>query len=383
MVKNDSRPVTRILVAPDKFKGTLSAPEAAAAIAAGLKDADPALDIHCMPLADGGEGTLDVFLAVGGTEHSATVTGPLGEKLEASWVGLGGLAVIELAQVCGLGLVARPDAASAWEASSFGAGELIREVVSRGYQEILVGVGGVASTDGGMGALRALGLKFLRSDGKCVESLDLSEVVILDGTDMREVLDGVDIRIATDVTHVLTGAEGAAAVFAPQKGADAATVQRLEARLQQWAGLLTRSFGHDVRELSATGAAGGFASGFLAAAAATIESGLDAVAEISGLDEQLANTDLVIVAEGKLDGQSLQGKAPIAVARRAKAAGIPVIALAGLIEVDEQQLASNGVGGAADLYRVARDAQDAMEHAALRLRELTKLVIEPYLSVSV
>ena len=270
----------------------------------------------------------------------------------------------------------------ALRAHSYGCGELIAEALDAGATEIILGLGGSAMTDGGSGALRALGLRPLDARGNVVAlgSSSLSEVVAVDASGLDPRLAGVRLRMAVDVRNPLYGADGAAHVFGPQKGADAAAVELLEAGLRNWASVLREATGRDVN-VPGAGAAGGFPASFLAFTEATLESGFGLVAEMTGLAEQLDSTDLVITGEGSLDAQSLAGKAPVALAEAARKRCIPVAVVAGLILVTPEELALRGVTTAAQLLDLARwtygtpDPDDAVANAALYLRRATAQVL--------
>ncbi|MCC3266195.1 glycerate kinase [Arthrobacter gengyunqii] len=366
----------RVLIAPDKFKGSLSAVEAAAAMAEGVLAVYPEADVMLVPVADGGEGTLEAALAAGAQERTATVRGPLGGNVTALWALTGGTAVIETARASGLMLV-EPSVQSSLAASSYGSGELIREALDAGASEIVLGIGGSAMTDGGSGALTALGLRILDAAGNPVPpggaGLSLAAAIDASGLDPR--LAGVRIRIAADVTNPLTGSEGAAHVFAGQKGADATARLLLDEALVKWAALLLQTTGVDV-DTAGAGAAGGFPSGFLAVTNATLESGFDVIALLTGLDTALEKADLVLTGEGSLDEQSRYGKAPLSVAERARDAGIPVVALAGRITLPPHILAEYGVVAAVSLLDLVQDPADAMVHAQRWLTRATVQALE-------
>lgn len=295
--RGESMPDVRVLVAPDSFKGTFSAAQVAAAIGRGLEFEGIAADL--CPLADGGEGTLAVLLpALGGETRGAWVHDPLGRRQRAGFALLegGGAALVEVAEASGLPLVGEPDPATAWKASSRGTGELICAAVAEGAAVVLVAVGGSSMTDGGAGAITAI---------EAAGGLHGAQLVVLH--------------------DVLTPWEECAAMFGPQKGADGATVERLAARLDT----LADTFPRDPRGVQATGAAGGLAGGLWATYGAVLEPGAAFVLDALGVDARLAGADAVVVGEGRLDAQSLTGKAPGELARRAAAAGVPCHAIVG------------------------------------------------------
>ncbi|PNI08307.1 glycerate kinase [Arthrobacter sp. AFG7.2] len=370
----------RILIAPDKFKGSLTAAEAAAAIAEGALRVYPDAVATQFPIADGGEGTLEAAVAAGYEEHINAVVGPILAPLGAAWATRkddGNVAaVIETAQASGLADM-EPTPANALRAHSYGCGQLIAAALDAGATEIVLGLGGSAMTDGGSGALRALGLKPLDSAGNVVPlgGGSLADVVALDTSGLDPRLAATTFRIAVDVRNPLYGNLGAAHVFAPQKGADPDAVELLDAGLRNWASVLRTATGRDVN-VPGAGAAGGFPASFLAFTDATLEGGFALVAGLTGLAAQLSEADLVITGEGSLDSQSLTGKAPIALADAARDRGIPVIVVAGRILVTPEDLAGHGVVAAAQLLDVAPSPEDAVAHAAKYLAWATSQVLE-------
>jgi glycerate kinase len=371
----------RILIAPDKFKGSLTAVEAAAAIAEGALRVYPDAVATQFPVADGGEGTLEAAVAAGYEERINAVVGPILAPVGAAWAlrkdgAGGGTAVIETAQASGLAQM-EPTPENSLRAHSYGCGQLIAAALDAGATEIVLGVGGSAMTDGGSGALRALGLKPLDVRGNVVPlgGGSLADVVSIDVSGLDPRLSAVTFRIAVDVQNPLYGNTGAAYVFGPQKGADAAAMENLDDGLRNWASLLREATGRDVN-VPGAGAAGGFPASFLAFTHATLEGGFALVAGLTGLDEQLKDADLVITGEGSMDSQSLTGKAPIALADAARERGIPVIVVAGRILVTPEDLAEHGVVAAAQLLDVADSPEDAIANAGKYLAWATRQVLE-------
>lgn len=371
----------RILIAPDKFKGSLTAAEAAAAIAEGALRVYPDAVATQFPIADGGEGTLEAAVSAGYEERLNAVVGPILAPIGAAWAISKAddgrvTAVIETAQASGLAEM-DPTPANALRAHSYGCGQLIAAALDAGANEIVLGLGGSAMTDGGSGALRALGLKPLDSAGNIVPlgGGSLADVAALDTSGLDPRLAATTFRIAVDVRNPLYGPEGAAHVFAPQKGADPDTVELLDAGLRNWASVLREATGRDVN-VAGAGAAGGFPASFLAFTDAALEGGFSLVAGLTGLAGQLGEADLVITGEGSMDSQSLTGKAPIALADAARERGIPVIVVAGRILVTPEELAHHGVVAAAQLLDVAPSPQDAMGNAAKYLARATSQVLE-------
>lgn len=357
----------RVLIAPDKFKGTLTGLEAAQAMSLGVLQVYPEAQVTLLPVADGGEGTLEAALAVGAEKREIRVRGPEDTEVMAVWALLpgphGSTAVIETARASGLALV-EPSVQTALRTHSFGSGQLIAEALAAGVNEIVLGIGGSAMTDGGSGALRALGLKVYDDAGAELPlggaALARAHRIDTSGLDPR--LAEVKLRIAADVDNPLYGPDGAAHVFGRQKGADESARRLLDEALEHWAALIRDATGADV-QVAGAGAAGGFPASFLAFTNAVLERGFDLVAAILGLDEALDRADLVITGEGSFDVQSLSGKAPIGVAHRARDRGLPVVALAGRMELTPEQLAGHGIVSAASLTEAAGSSEAAMADA--------------------
>ncbi|NUS35781.1 MAG: glycerate kinase [Pseudarthrobacter sp.] len=371
----------RILIAPDKFKGSLTAAEAAAAMAEGALRVYPDAVTTQFPIADGGEGTLEAAVAAGYEERLNAVVGPILAPTGAAWAVHKAddgkvTAVIETAQASGLADM-EPTPANALRAHSYGCGQLIAAALDAGATEIVLGLGGSAMTDGGSGALRALGLKPLDSTGNVVPLGGgvLADIVSLDTSELDPRLAATTFRIAVDVRNPLYGPSGAAHVFAPQKGADQEGEELLDAGLRNWSSILRETTGRDVN-VPGAGAAGGFPASFLAFTNATLEGGFALVAGLTGLAGQLAGADLVITGEGSMDSQSLTGKAPIALADAARELGIPVIVVAGRILVTLDDLAAHGVVAAAQLLDVAASPEDAVANAGTYLARATSQVLE-------
>ncbi|MEU4246586.1 glycerate kinase [Amycolatopsis sp. NPDC026612] len=361
--------MTRVVVAPDKFKGSLTAVEAAEAIALGVRDALPDAEIVSCPVADGGEGTLEVLEAAGARIVRLTVRGPLEEPVQARYAVLDGTAYVESARACGIEFV-EPSPATALAAHTWGVGELLADALVHGAKRLVLTVGGTASTDGGAGMLSALGAGVLDAFGAPVGlgGGTLKRVASTELAPVRERLDGVPVAVATDVTNPLLGPEGAAAVFGPQKGAGPAEVALLDEALGRWAHALQVGGAPDVTRVPGAGAGGGVAAGAIAGLGAAVESGFDLIAGLTGVDEALDGADLVITGEGSLDEQSLNGKAPAGIADRARPRGVPLIALAGRIELGPEGLARLGVVGSSALIDHAPSLEHARKHAAELLR---------------
>ena len=366
----------RVVIAPDKFKGSLTSAEAAAAMAEGVLAVYPDATVTAVPVADGGEGTLDAALAAGAEPRTARVRGPLGREITAVWALSGDTALIETARASGLTLL-DPSPETALAATSYGSGQLISEALDAGAGTIILGIGGSAMTDGGSGALTALGLKILDDAGAPVPpgGAGLLRAAALDASGLDPRLAGVELRIAADVRNPLLGYEGTAAVFSAQKGADPAAQDLLEEALGTWARLLQSATGIDV-DVPGAGAAGGFPSGFLAFTGASLHPGFELLSAFTGLRDALSRCDLVLTGEGSLDEQSRYGKAPLEVALLARDAGIPVVAVAGQITLSPEQLQEYGIVAAVSLLDVVQRPQDAMAQAEKYVAWATRQVLE-------
>ncbi len=325
----------KVVIAPDSFKETLSAVEVARAIAARVAEAAPDAEIDLCPMADGGEGTVEAMVAAtGGEFRTADVFGPLGEPRRARFGLLAGgaTAVIEMAAAAGLALVP-PEKRAPLLTTTFGVGCLIRAALDAGARKLVVGLGGSATVDGGAGCAQALGVVFIDTGGAgspCgLAGGGLATIGHIDMSGRDPRVAGADIRVACDVTNPLTGPEGAAAVYGPQKGATPAMVEQLEAGLANLAEVIRGDLGVDVEHLPGAGAAGGLGAGLVAFASAKLESGIAIVAEAVGLAGRVAGADLVITGEGRLDGQTAAGKLPVGVAELASAVGVPTVCIPG------------------------------------------------------
>ena len=328
----------KIIIAPDSLKGSLSAPEVAEAIYHGFKRAQPKFEYKLIPIADGGEGTLDCLVgATKGEVVELDVLGPLGERILARYGILGDrkTAVIEMAEAAGLPLVPE-EKRSPRHTTTFGVGELVAAALDRGLTEFIVGIGGSATNDGGSGMIAALGARFLGVDRQEIDVLEGGEVLrdihSIDLSELDPRLSETRFQVACDVTNPLCGDNGAAAIFGPQKGATAEDILFLDQCLSSFAEVIKRDLGKDIATVPGAGAAGGLGAGFLAFTNAILRSGFDIVADQLELDRALDGASVVITAEGKIDFQTLNGKAPFGVLQRAKKKGVPeIIGMAGKI----------------------------------------------------
>ncbi|TQI94414.1 glycerate kinase [Amycolatopsis cihanbeyliensis] len=371
----------RVVVAPDKFKGSLTAVEAAEAIGAGVRDALPDAVVTLCPVADGGEGTLDVLLAAGGHRVDLRVRGPLDDPVDAWYVVLDGTAYLESARACGIEYVT-PSPQVALAAHTCGVGELVAHALDGGARGLVLTVGGTASTDGGAGMLRALGAEILDDAGGPIDlgGGALGAVRKVDLGEVHRRLGGAEVRVATDVTNPLLGERGAAAVFGPQKGAGPAEVAELDAALAAWSRALVAAGAPPVAAIPGAGAGGGVSAGAMAGLGATAESGFDLVVELTGVAAALAEADLVITGEGSLDAQSLDGKAPAGIATRAGEREVPVLAVAGRVLLGEAELAAAGIAASRALVDHAPSAEHAQRAAYPLLREQTATLLRSWLA---
>ena len=355
----------RVIVALDKFKGSVSAREAADAVAAGLLSASPGLEVTRLPVADGGDGTLAAAVWAGYELVPVVAQGPTGEPVETAFAVLAGTAVVELADVTGLRRLAGPLAPLT--ASTYGVGQVMAAALDAGAATIVLGIGGSASTDGGAGMLQALGLRLTGEDGAEVgrggAALAGLASVDMTGLDPR-LADGGTILVASDVENPLLGPSGAAAVFGPQKGAGPADVVQLDLALARWAAVTRSATGRDLAGAAGAGAAGGTGIGALASLGARLVPGVELVLDLIGFDAALVGADLVITGEGCLDAQSLGGKTPVGVARAAARRGVPVVAVAGRLELTAAQIAAAGFAAAYSLSDLEPDPAQSMANAA-------------------
>ena len=330
----------RITIAVDSFKGSLSSREVADAFEAGWRERIPNCQVRKVSIADGGEGTVDALVeTLNGDYVEARVADPLGRPIVARYgvIDGGTTAVMEMSAASGLPLIA-PEERNPLLTSTYGTGEMIAHAMERGCRKFLVGIGGSATNDGGTGMLRALGFRFLDAEGRELVGGGeiLERIAQIDSSNARKELGECEFVVACDVTNPLYGPEGAAYVFAPQKGADAAMVERLDQGLRIYARAIERYNGVQVDQIAGAGAAGGLGGGFKALLGARLERGIDMVLNAMQFDKIIAGSDLVITGEGRIDRQTTMGKAPSGVLREAMALGIPTIAIGGAVQVCDE-----------------------------------------------
>jgi glycerate kinase len=358
----------KILIAPDSFKESLSAEGVAQAIGRGFSSVFADAELVLLPVADGGEGTTQALVAAtGGNLFSADVTGPMGETVKACWgtLGDGKTAVIESAAASGLDLVPMAQR-NPWVATTRGTGELILQALDAGARHIIVGLGGSATNDAGAGMLQALGVRLLDAAGNDIGAGGgaLQTLHSIDASAMDPRLVETQFEIACDVDNPLTGEYGASAVFGPQKGADAQMVQQLDACLGRFAEVVLTCHGKDIDATPGAGAAGGLGGAFLAFTRARLKSGIDIVLDAVEIDRHLEGTDLVITGEGRIDSQTVRGKTPVGVSKRAQRAGVPVIALAGAVSEDSDLVHEYGIDALFSIVPGVVSLPQALEDAA-------------------
>lgn len=355
----------KIIIAPDSFKESLTAPEVAAAIEEGFVRQMPEAEIIKVPVADGGEGTLETLVnGHGGQRFQCEVTDPAGKKVTAGFGVLddGETAVIEMASASGLELTTVAER-NPMLTTTFGTGELILSALDKGVKRILVGLGGSATNDGGSGMMSALGVRFLNSKGKGLPGggAALADLDSIDPSGLDPRLHSTEFLVACDVDNPLTGAKGASAVFGPQKGGSPEQLRLLDNALGNYARVIERDVGKKVASLPGAGAAGGMGAGLLAFMSATLKPGIELVLDVINFASVVQGADLVITGEGRIDAQTVHGKTPVGVARAAKVAGIPVIALAGCLGEGAEKVYSHGVDALFTIVQGPASLQEALK----------------------
>ena len=371
----------RVVLAPDKFKGCLTAAEVASAVAGGITDVRSDAEMIMLPVADGGDGTVAAALTAGYTKIIVDAVGPTGQPVQAPYALDGQRAVVELAAVVGLDLLPGGQRFPL-TASTYGLGLVIKDAIEHGASQIVLGLGGSASTDGGAGMVQALGARLLDDGG---EELGfgggvLPEIVTLDLEALRATMGSAKIIVATDVDNPLLGPDGATAVFGPQKGAEDLDLAILERGLTHWSKVVSAATGADKSEVPGAGSAGGAGFGAVALLGAEIRPGIELILEMIDFDQRLAGADLVITGEGSLDEQSLAGKAPIGVSRAAQKAGVRVIAVAGRSLLSSERLAEAGISAAYPLSELEPDVERSIANAAPLLRQVGSRIAKEWLA---
>ncbi len=362
----------KIIIAPDSFKESLTAMQVAEAIEQGFSEIFPQAEYIKLPMADGGEGTVESMVAAtGGELVNVEVTGPLGAPVKAfyGWMGDGETAVIEMAAASGLHLVA-PEQRNPLITTSYGTGELILAALNHGARKIILGIGGSATNDGGAGMMQALGVQLSDQQGKAltVGGAALVQLVDIDLSQLDDRLAQTDILVACDVDNPLCGAKGASAVFGPQKGATPERVQQLDAALQHYGEKIEQVTGKSVINVAGAGAAGGMGAALFGLLNARLQPGIEIVTEALKLAAAVQNADLVITGEGRIDSQTIYGKTPVGVARVAKRFDIPVIAIAGSMAPDYEVVHQHGLDAVFSVLNHIQTLPEALEEASDNIR---------------
>jgi glycerate kinase len=371
----------RVVIAPDKFKGSLTAGQAARAMALGVKRANAELTTVECPVADGGDGTLDTAVAAGFERVPVYAAGPTGQVVLTAYARSGKTAVVEMAEICGLqrlpGGIAAPVTAS-----SYGLGQVVTQALEHGCRDIVIGVGGSASTDGGAGFLAALGAIARDEHGSRLDrgGRYIGSAVQLDLTGLHPEIASAAFTIAVDVDNPLYGPLGAAQVYAPQKGADPLQVSELDGALRVWADVVERATGKDCRTAAGAGAAGGVGFAAMAVPGAQMRAGIEVILDLIGLDTHLVGASAAITGEGSLDRQSLRGKAAVGVSRRAGAHGVPTFAVAGVTTLDPVEVDTAGLAGVYALSDLEPDRQRSISRAGELLTLATERLTREWLS---
>ena len=368
----------RIVIAPDSFKECLTAKAVAEALARGIHKALPEAAIEIIPMADGGEGTVETLIADGGgTPITCRVSGPLGDPVDATFGLLrdGKTAVIEMAAASGLGLVP-PEARDPRRASTYGTGELLRAALDHGAKRIIIGIGGSATNDGGAGMAEALGYALLDEDGRHLSrgGAALAQLALIDASGKDPRLDECEVHVACDVTNPLCGPRGASAVYGPQKGATPQMVEELDAALRHFAGIVRTQLEADILDVPGAGAAGGLGGGLIAFANGHLSPGVELVAEVVHLDGRVRGASLVITGEGRIDAQTPNGKTPVGVAHVAKRHSVPVIAVAGTLGGGYELVFEHNIDAALSICTGPMTLDYARTHAARLLEEAGEAV---------
>jgi glycerate 2-kinase len=372
----------KAVIAPDSFKGSMTSKQAAEAIKEGIRKVNPSFESVMIPMADGGEGTVEALCTVlNGELVSAEVRDPLGRKVTAfyGWLEETNTAVIETAAASGLPLLNR-DELNPDIASTYGTGELMKNALDRGAKRIIIGLGGSATVDGGTGFLQALGVRFLDENGQELAGGGgmLGRIVSIDSTDLDRRLRHVEIIAASDVTNPLLGTEGAVSVFGPQKGVTNERLVDFEAGMENFAKKTTAHIGADYRMEEGSGAAGGFGYALHSFLQPVFESGFKIIAELSNLETHIKEASIVFTGEGKVDAQSLYGKVPIGIARIARKHGVPTVALTGKFEGDLEEAAAEGLSLVMPIVDEPMSLEYAMGNGSSLLEKATTRLMRIY-----
>ncbi|QNO14607.1 glycerate kinase [Alkalicella caledoniensis] len=369
----------RILVASDSFKGSLSSIDVCKAVSEGIKEVIPNCEVVMLPIADGGEGTLEAMsYATGGRLVEAICTNPVGERISGHYSisGDGKTAVIEMAKAAGLYLINR-EQRNPYYTTTFGVGELIIHALDKGCRNFIVGIGGSATNDGGVGMLQALGFSFLDKARNEIDTggLALGKIDSIDPSNRDKRLDECTFKIACDVDNTLCGPKGASYIFGPQKGATPQMVKELDSTLKHYANVIHRDLGVKVLDIKGGGAAGGLGTAFVGFLNAELVSGVDLILDSLKFSEKLEGIDLVITGEGQIDDQTAHGKVPMGVAKRAKEQNIPVVAIVGSISGNVASLYQLGLNAIFSVVNKPMTLDQAMNNAYELVQQTAKNVV--------
>ncbi len=372
----------QIIIASDSFKGSATSKEVGSYIAKGIHSLYPEYQTNIFSIADGGEGTVEaVMAALPGETVAMPVRGPLNETVQAAYglIEQGHTAIIEMAQASGLTLVPE-DKQNIMKATTFGTGQLILDAINRGVRKIYIGIGGSATNDGGMGMAQALGVKFLDAKGQALSgnAQNLKAIAQIDLTKMKVNPKTIEIIILSDVNNPLCGENGAAKVFGPQKGAKTNQIKMLDEGLQHYAEKLKEVYNRDFASIPGAGAAGGLGAGLMAFLNAALKSGIDEILQLIEIEPAIQTADLVITGEGRIDGQSLSGKAPIGIARIAKRYGVPAIAIVGSQSLDIEAVYQEGIAGVFDIINQPLTLERAIQQTPTLVEAAAKNIISFY-----
>jgi len=365
----------KIVVAPDSFKGSLTAVEVADAIGQGVREIFPEAKIIKIPMADGGDGTVQCLVnATGGEILKEKVVGPLGDEVWASYGILGDkkTAVIEMAEASGLTLVPE-DKRNPLITTTYGTGQLIKAALDQGCRKMIIGIGGSATNDGGAGMVQALGVKLLDREGKEIGfgGVELKKINQINISNLDNRLSETEVLIASDVTNPLCGPKGASRIYGPQKGATPKVIEELDESLAHFAEIIKRDLNKNVKDMPGAGAAGGLGAGLIAFLDAELKPGIEIIIEIVKLEQAIKDADLVITGEGKIDSQTIYGKAPIGVAKIAKKYNIPVIAVAAIISDDADIVHQYGIN---TLIKISEPPMSLTEPKSKKVQLIKKCI---------
>lgn len=369
----------KIVVAPQAFKGSISALDAANAMREGVLRVVPDAEVVMVPVADGGDGTLETLIeGSNGRIHQIEVTGPLGERRIADWgaMGDGATAVLEMARTSGLALVPE-ELRNPLVATTYGLGDAMRHAMGSGYRRFIVGIGGSATNDAGAGMAQALGVRLLDESGNELEhgGAALARLHTIDMSSLDKLVNECEFLVACDVNNPLTGPTGASAIYGPQKGATPEMIKELDAALSHFADIVVRDIGVEVSDVAGAGAAGGLGGGLIAFVGGQLRAGVDIVLDTVGLDDYLTNCNLVITGEGSMDHSTIYNKAPVGVAARAKRLGIPVVGISGSLGSGFQDVHDHGIDALSAITSGPMTLDEASQRAGELIADATEQVI--------